>query len=124
MKRIALACDDRFGLESSLSTHFGRCPFYILVDVSKERIMGFQLIENPYFQRHQPGVIPNFIDSQKADVMIAGEMGPRAIGLFKQLGIEVVSGVEGKIREVLGAYLQGEIRGVSPCEHHDHRCGE
>jgi len=46
MKRIALACDTGFGLESSLSAHFGRCPFYVLVDVADGGIVGFQVVDN------------------------------------------------------------------------------
>lgn len=122
MKRIALACDDHFGIESSLSSHFGKCPYYILVDVLKDHILGFQLIKNPYFQNHQPGVIPHFINSHKADVMIAGGIGPRAIDLFRECDIEVVSGVQGKVGDVLEAYLRGEVRGVVACEHEDHKC--
>ncbi|MBI4595249.1 MAG: NifB/NifX family molybdenum-iron cluster-binding protein [Candidatus Tectomicrobia bacterium] len=124
MKRIALACDDHFGLESSLSAHFGRCPFYIFVDISKDSILDFQLVDNPYLQNHQPGMIPRFINSQKANVMICGGMGPRAMDLFREFDIEVVSGVRGKVKEVLEAYLRGEVRGVIPCEHSNHKCEE
>ena len=124
MKRIALACDAGFGLESSLSAHFGRCPFYVFVDVTDDQIVGFQVVDNPHFPNHQPGVIPQFIHSQKANVMIAGGMGPRAIDFFNQFGIDVATGVQGKVKEVVEAYLRGEIQGIVACEHHNHECGE
>jgi predicted Fe-Mo cluster-binding NifX family protein len=126
MKRIALACDTGFGLEALLSPHFGRCPFYLLVDVDGDRILGFQVIQNPHYPNHQPGVIPQFIHSQKANVMIAGGMGPRAIDLFGQLGIDVATGVQGKVKDIVEAYLRGEIHGIVACEHHgqDHGCEE
>lgn len=126
MKRIALACETGFGLEGSLSAHFGRCPFYVLVDVEGDKIVGFQVVDNPHFPNHQPGVIPQFIHSQKANVMIAGGMGPRAIDLFTQFGIDVATGVQGKVRDVVEAYLRGDIQGIIPCEHHGHNhgCGE
>jgi predicted Fe-Mo cluster-binding NifX family protein len=126
MKRIALACDSGFGLESSVSPHFGRCPFYVLVDVADDQIAGFQVVDNPYYPNHQPGVIPQFIHSQKANVMIAGGMGPRAIDFFTQFGIDVATGAQGKVRDVIEAYLRGEIQGIVACEHHghDHGCGE
>jgi predicted Fe-Mo cluster-binding NifX family protein len=87
--------------------------------------LGFEVVKNPYFPNHQPGVIPQFIHSQKANVMIAGGMGPRAIDFFTQFGIDVATGVQGKVREVVEAYLRGEIQGVVACEHHgqDHECG-
>lgn len=126
MKRIALACDSGFGLESSISAHFGRCPFYVLVDVDENRILGFQVVDNPYYPNHQPGVIPQFIHSQKANVMIAGGMGPRAIDFFNQFGIDVATGVQGKVKDIVEAYLRGEIHGIVACGHqgHDHECGK
>jgi len=124
MKRIALACENGFGLDGSLSAHFGRCPFYVLVDVEGDKIVGFQVVDNPHFPNHQPGVIPQFIHSQKANVMIAGGMGPRAIDFFNQFGIDVATGVQGKVKDIVEAYLKGEIQGIVACEHHDHECGE
>jgi predicted Fe-Mo cluster-binding NifX family protein len=120
MKRIALACDGGFGLKGSIAAHFGRCPSYVLVDLVDDRILGFQVFDNPYYPNHQPGVIPQFIHSQKANVMIAGGMGPRAIDLFTQLGIDVAIGVQGKVRDVVESYLRGEIQGIVACEHHGH----
>ena len=33
-------------------------------------------------------------------------------------------GLKGKVRDVVEAYLRGEIQGIVACEHHDHECGE
>ena len=118
MKRIAFACEDGTGLESELSAHFGRCPYYTVLEVEGNEIIGSQVLENPYFNNHQPGAVPSFIHSQKVDVMIAGGMGPRAIDLFNQFGIEVATGVQGQVKNVAAAYLDGRISGVFPCEHH------
>jgi predicted Fe-Mo cluster-binding NifX family protein len=123
MKRIALACDGGFGLEASIAAHFGRCPSYVLVDLVEDRILGFQVVDNPYYPNHQPGVIPQFIHSQKANVMIAGGMGSRAIDFFTQFGIDVATGAQGKVRDVVEAYLRGEIQGIVACEHHGHDDG-
>jgi predicted Fe-Mo cluster-binding NifX family protein len=126
MKRIALASENASGLEGALSPHFGRCPYYTFVNVEGDRILGCEVVPNPYYPNHQPGVIPQFIHSQKATVMIAGGMGPRAIDFFTQLGIDVATGAQGKVRDVVEAYLRGEIQGIVACEHHghDHGCGE
>ncbi len=119
MKRIAFACEDNGGLKSQMSMHFGRCPYYTLVDVEGGAIKAVEVVENPYFENHSPGVVPPFISSQKAQVMLAGGMGPRAIDLFQSLGIEVATGVGGQVENVLTAYLEGKVSGTSPCAH-DH----
>ena len=122
MKRIALACEDNLGLDGQISQHFGRCPYYLIIDVEGEDIKKTESVDNPYFNNHVPGKVPQFIREQGANVMIAGGMGPRAIDLFSNLGIEVVTGAIGKVGNVLNAYLRGEISGVEPCQH-DHPGG-
>jgi predicted Fe-Mo cluster-binding NifX family protein len=119
MKRIALACEDNQGLDSQISQHFGRCPYYLILDVDGEEIKKSETVSNPYYHNHIPGVVPKFIHEQGANVMIAGGMGPRAIDMFTGLGIEVVTGAIGNAGNVLQAYLRGEVRGVEPCKH-DH----
>ena len=119
MKRIAFACEDDSGLKAQMSMHFGRCPYYTLIDVEGEEVKNVAVVDNPYFNNHTPGVVPQFISSQKADVMVAGGMGPRAIDMFQGLGIEAATGVSGQVENVLQAYLEGKVKGTSPCAH-DH----
>ena len=119
MKRIALACEDNQGLDGQISQHFGRCPYYLILDVDGEEIKKSETVSNPYYHNHIPGVVPKFIHEQGANVMIAGGMGPRAIDMFTGLGIEVVTGAIGNAGNVLQAYLRGEVSGVEPCKH-DH----
>ena len=117
MKRIALACEDNQGLSGQMSQHFGRCPYYLIVDVEGHEIKGTDSVNNPYYNNHVPGKVPQFINEQGVNVMIAGGMGPRAIDMFTNLGIEVVTGAIGNVGNVLQAYLGGEISGVEPCSH-------
>jgi predicted Fe-Mo cluster-binding NifX family protein len=119
VKRIALACEDNQGLNGQISQHFGRCPYYLILDIEGDEILKTDNITNPYYNNHTPGKVPQFINEQGANVMIAGGMGPRAIDMCTNLGIEVVTGAMGNIGNILQAYLRGEISGVEPCKH-DH----
>jgi len=124
MKRIAFACEENQGLQSSMSMHFGRCPYFMLVDVDGREIKSMQAIANPYFNNHVPGAVPQFISTQKAHVMIAGGMGPKAVQMFESFGIEVATGVGGLVENVLQAYLDGKISGTVACAHdHGDSCG-
>ncbi len=117
MGRIALATDDNQGLDASLSSHFGRCPYYTFVDVEGSEIKGVSSLANPFYGEHgQPGQVPGFINDQGAEVIIAGGMGYRAMQFFRDFGIEPISGVRGKVREVVDAYLEGRIEGAEPCD--------
>ncbi|HEY63569.1 MAG TPA: dinitrogenase iron-molybdenum cofactor biosynthesis protein [Caldilineae bacterium] len=113
--RIAVSADDPNGLDAVVSPHFGRCPYYILVDVEEGQITSVHAIENPYFNQHAPGVVPEFIRQQSVDVMLTGGMGRRAVALFEQFGIEPVTGASGTVRHALSRYLSGELAGAVPC---------
>ncbi len=121
---IAIAAEDDRGLDGEVSAHFGRCPAYVLVRVDGESIGEAEVVPNPHFHAHQPGVMPGFISGLGADVILAGGMGPRAVDLFHGYGIEVATGAVGNVRKVLEAYLRGEVRGIVPCAHdHEDSCG-
>jgi predicted Fe-Mo cluster-binding NifX family protein len=118
--KIALAAEDNRGLEAIISQHFGRCPYYILADVENDKIGEVKALENPFYGSHgQPGEVPAFIRSIGAQVIIAGGMGPKAIGFFEQYGIQVATGVSGAVQEVLQLYLSNQIQGASPCMDHE-----
>ncbi|MCX5906216.1 MAG: NifB/NifX family molybdenum-iron cluster-binding protein [Deltaproteobacteria bacterium] len=122
--RIAFASEDKQGLDGEVSMHFGRCPYYTFLEVEEGKVKTWKVVDNPYFGNHEPGKVPEFIHSQEAKVMIAGGMGPRAIEFFDGYGIEAVTGAVGKTKDVLDAYLRGDLRGAGGC-HHDHpdSCG-
>lgn len=108
-KKIAIASDDNAGLNSRVSGHFGRCPYYTLLEVEENEIKRVSSLENPYYLNHgQPGQSPNFIKEQGAEVIIAGGMGPRAVGFFNQLGIEVVTEARGRVVDAVNSYLRGK----------------
>ena len=113
--RIAISAEDTNGLDSVVSPHFGRCPHYILVDVEGQEVQAVQSVDNPYYGQHSPGMVPGFIHSQGANVMLTGGMGRRAIGFFEQYGIEAVTGASGTVRYALECYLGGTLYGAEPC---------
>lgn len=113
--RIAISADDGNGLDSVVSPHFGRCPYFVLVDVEGREVKEVKAISNPYYGHHQPGQVPGFIHDHKADVMLTGGMGGRAIAFFQQLGIQAATGAAGTVRHTLEQYLGGGLREAAPC---------
>ncbi len=123
--RIAVSADSKDGLNSAVSPHFGRCPYFVMLDVEGPNIIRVETVANPYYGNHQPGQVPDFIHGQKADVMLSGGMGAGAVSFFNQYGIEVATGASGTVQEAVDLYLAGSLRGVQPCcpddaGHHHH----
>ena len=73
--KVAISAESNNGLDSPVSHHFGRCPYFILVDLNGEEVTNVKAITNPFFQNHQPGMVPGFINEQGAEIMLAGGMG-------------------------------------------------
>jgi len=107
--------------------HFGHAPHYALFTVDEAgNILDRTDHPNP---GHAPGVLPKWLESLSADVIIAGGMGPRAEELFRAQGIEPVIGVSGDIEEAVKKYCSGVLElGPSACHHGSedagHDCGQ
>jgi predicted Fe-Mo cluster-binding NifX family protein len=122
--RIAISAEENKGLESSVSHHFGRCPYFVIVDVDGTNIEKVEVIENPYFAGHEPGMVPGFINEQGVQVMLSGGMGRRAIAFFQQFGISPATGAYGTVQSTLDHYFRGELQEAAPCrESEDHAHG-
>ena len=101
--RIAISTDGDF-----VSSHFGRCPSFTIVDVENNKLTRKQVIDNP---GHHPGFLPQFLHEKGVNLIIAGGMGQRATMLFSQAGIETMVGVSGSIDEVIDGILKGTLKG-------------
>jgi len=106
---LAFASDDDKGLDGVLSYHFGRCPFYTFIEVEGNEVKNVVVEPNPNAQSHNPGDIPQYVASKGANMVFAGGMGPRAQEWFAQLNIKPISGVYGKIRDIVEQVIKGPV---------------
>jgi len=116
--KIAVACEGKMVTE-----HFGHCEGYRIFKVDDKEIKGEELIPNP---GHQPGFLPLFLKEKEVDVIISGGMGGRAINLFNEAGIEVITGAAGGAEAVVKSYIEGKLKSTgSVCNEHRHagECG-
>lgn len=81
-----------------LSAHFGHCEAFTFVDVQDDKIIQVKSFDPP---EHQPGTFPRWVAAQGATDVLAGGMGPQAVGLFNQFGINVFVGAPVKTAEEL-----------------------
>jgi predicted Fe-Mo cluster-binding NifX family protein len=101
-----------------LAMHFGHCERFALIEVdpTDNKIINREDIDAP---PHQPGLLPPWLAERGANVIIAGGMGQRAVGLFAQQGIQVLIGAPADTPErVVGDYLAGTLQlGGNICDH-------
>ncbi|MDO9522362.1 MAG: NifB/NifX family molybdenum-iron cluster-binding protein [Methanocorpusculum sp.] len=116
IKKIAIAQDG-----SLVSQHFGHCMSYALFNLEDGKMTRLPDLENP---GHEPGKLPRLLAAEGVNIVIAGGMGPRAIDLFEENGIQVILGVSGDLGRAAEAFANGTLTaGTSSCSHDDHACG-
>ncbi len=106
--------------EKQLTMHFGHCQEFAIINVENNEIVGREDLVPP---PHEPGVLPKWLHEQGTNVVIAGGMGHRAIDLFHQAGIKVITGAAVETPEALVTnYLNNTLMtGDNACAG-DHTC--
>lgn len=104
--------------DGKLSTHFGHCERFALIDVDpkEKKIIKQDELKAP---PHEPGLLPKWLAERGANMIIAGGMGQRAQALFAEHGIEVVIGAPAETPEnLVNSYLAGTLQsGENVCDH-------
>lgn len=100
-------------LDSELDSRFGRAACFILVDPNN---MSYEVFENTQNLGAAQGAgiqAAKTVADQGAGVVITGNCGPKAYAVLQQAGIPVITGVSGRVKDVLEQYKKGEL---SPAE--------
>jgi len=99
-----------------LASHFGHCEQFAFIQTQNNTIVGTDMRTPP---PHEPGVLPQWLHDQGADVVIVGGMGERAQDLLRQKGIEVIIGAPMDSPESLAnQYLSNTlVAGANICDH-------
>ncbi|MEW8959479.1 hypothetical protein MHOCP_17990 [Moorella humiferrea] len=100
-----------------VAEHFGHCSQYSLFTVKDGKVIGREVIANP---GHQPGFLPNYLADLGVNCVIVGGIGARAVELFGERGIEVISGAYGPVEAAVHAYLAGSLKSSGGTCSHDH----
>ncbi len=108
------------GLEDLVSEHFGRAPTFTVVDMANSEV---KVVENTGEHFGGVGNTPELVAGAGAEIMLCSGLGPRAISMFEQLGIEVYVGASGTVQDAINAFQAGELLEASDanaCKEHLH----
>ncbi|MDI6852087.1 MAG: iron-sulfur cluster carrier protein MrpORP [Deltaproteobacteria bacterium] len=99
-----------------LCNHFGHCEKFAVMHVYDGEVGAMELHEPP---PHEPGILPRWLGELGVDLIIAGGMGQRALSLFAEQGITVITGAPNLEPEALmRQYLTGSLMtGANVCDH-------
>jgi len=99
-------------LDANVDPRFGRCSYFIIVETEGNEIKGHEVVSNEAVQAMRGAGIQaaQTVANKGAEVLITGNIGPNAFNVLSQTGIKVVTGVSGKVSEVVKKYLKGELK--------------
>ena len=102
--------------EGRLTAHFGHAAEFAIVHVENQEIREKELLTPP---PHEPGVLPRWLHELGVEVIVAGGMGQRALSLFGENGIKVVTGAPSLTpEELVHQYLTNTlVAGENVCDH-------
>ncbi|MBW1835778.1 MAG: NifB/NifX family molybdenum-iron cluster-binding protein [Deltaproteobacteria bacterium] len=102
--------------DGKLTAHFGHCREFAMIDVEEKQIKKKEILVPP---PHEPGVLPKWLHELGTNVIIAGGMGNRALTLFEEEGIHVVTGAPSLVpEELVQSYLDNSlVAGSNLCDH-------
>jgi len=116
--KIVIPTNDKKGLEDTVAEHFGRCLTYTFLNEKGEVI---EIINNTSEHMGGIGLPPELMKEHGANILLCRELGPRALNLCEQLGIDVyVCRVE-TVREIFEMWKNNEIKKAGAedaCEEH------
>jgi predicted Fe-Mo cluster-binding NifX family protein len=109
-ERIVIPAEDGNGLDARLSEHFGRAPYFIVIELNEDgSISNVQAISNESEHFGGSGRPPDRLLQFKPNAIITYGMGPRALSIFQEAGVAVLKANANTVKEVIEAYKQGNL---------------
>lgn len=107
MKIVISALGD--SLDSEVDPRFGRCQWFIIVDTET---LQFEAVENSSSAASGGAGIAaaQMIAAKGVKAVLTGNCGPNAYKVLSSSGIQVITGVSGKVKDAIDAYRKGEYR--------------
>jgi predicted Fe-Mo cluster-binding NifX family protein len=109
-ERIVIPAEDSNGLDARLSEHFGRAPYFIIVELDEDgNIVNVQSVSNESEHFGGVGRPPDRMLQFRPNAVITYGMGPRALRIFQDAGVAVLRANADTVKEVIEAYRQGRL---------------
>ena len=103
-------------LDAMVDPRFGRCAYFMVVNVENNEIKDFEAIKNPGVTAMGGAGIQaaQIIANKEVEALISGNIGPNAFNVLSGTGIKIVTGVGGiSVKEAAERYLKGELKETS-----------
>ena len=105
--KIVIPTNDKKGLNDKIADHFGRCLTYTFID---EKGNLLEVIGNTSEHMDGVGLPPELMKKHGADILLCKDLGPRALNLCRELGIEVYVCQAKTVKEIFELWKNNKIK--------------
>ena len=116
--KIAVPTNNKKGLRDIVADHFGRCNSYTFLD---EKGGIIEIIDNTSEHMKGKGLPPEVIKEYGVSVLLCKDLGPRALSLCSELGIDVYVCPARTVKEIFEMWKNNKIKKASTedaCDEH------
>jgi len=116
--KLVIPTNNKKGLEDTVAEHFGRCLAYTFLNEKGEVV---EIIDNTSEHMGGKGLPPELMKKHGADILLCKDLGPRALALCSQLGIDVYVNQVETVREIFEIWKNNKIKKADAedvCEQH------
>jgi predicted Fe-Mo cluster-binding NifX family protein len=109
------------GLEAQVAPHFGRAPFFMVIDLQNSKVENIKAEPNIGEHFGGQGHPHDKLLALNPDVIVAQGMGPGGLQSFRNAGIQVLQTGAGKVKDVVESFQKGKLVELTAgCEHAHH----
>ena len=120
MKIVVPVMDER-GINAQLSEHFGRAPYFEVVDLDeKGNVSSQKTIANVSEHFGGVGLPPNRILKLKPDALVTYGLGFKALTILQNAKVAVLKTNVNVVKEVIKAYKNDELEELTEGCHQAH----
>lgn len=118
-KSILIPTEEDKGLESKLASHFGRAPYFYIIQLNEEgKVVNFKAIANQNKCFGRKFFSLDSISGEKVDVVIAYRIGPSAFTMIRNAGITLLEAKGERVNEVITFYKEAKLKELKTSESH------
>ncbi len=108
---LVIPVKEKKGLDSQISNHFGRAPYFLFVNLEGKKIKGFYFLENLHKDKPiRAGLAASkLIAQQKSEILVTSEIGEISFHTLRDSLVDVYQ-AEGEIaKEIITQFVKGKL---------------
>ena len=107
--RVIIPVEDESGLDARLAEHFGRAPYFAVVDLENGKVSNVKTEPNTGEHLGGTGHPHENLLALKPNVIVANGMGPGGLQSFKNARVIVLKADANTVKGIITSFKQGKL---------------